>query len=296
MNGKKRENEIRLFLVLCLVTSLFLAVPATGDVMVGYSSSLKNTTIRIAIFQMAPEEGNFTANHATIEEAITIANGRGADWFITPELAESGYEFIKYVEPEELPQFPSIWMNRLESIAKKENITLFIGFPERVKGDYYNSVVVIDREGNILAIHRKNVIIPGPFEDWANPGSSVPIKVDDFSVGYFICADATDPNITNTYYSDDVDIFLSSAAWYPDPAMGPKQYWENITRISDAPLVIANNAGKKGSIDFNYAESGVYLGGEQVYQLPISEQVIAFVDWDYLTDEITPVGEPVIVK
>ncbi|MBN1166384.1 MAG: carbon-nitrogen hydrolase family protein [Methanospirillaceae archaeon] len=296
MNSKKRENQAFLFLVVSLVISLFVPVPAAGDGMAGYSSSLTNTTVRIAIFQMASVEGNFTANHATIQEAIRIASGRGADWFITPELAESGYAFVRSIRLEELPEFPSPWINSLESIAKEENITLFIGFPERDGSDYYNSVVVIDREGNVSAIHRKNVIIPGPFEEWATQGSSVPITVDDFSVGYFICADATDPTITSRYHSDDVDIFLSSAAWYPDPNMGPEQYWESITRISDAPLVIANTAGKKGAIDFTHAESGVYLGGEMVYRLPVNEQVMAFIDWNYLTDEITLAGEPAIVK
>jgi len=285
-----RNNWIRYLLLIFLWTAIFI-----GDGIAEDSTSDTNTTIRIAIFQMSPEEGNFTANHATIEEAINISRERGADWFITPEMAESGYEFIEYIKPEQVPEFPSPWFYRLAAITREKNITLFIGFPERIETDYYNAVAVIDKEGNISGIHQKNVIIPGPIEGWATPGNSTPLEVDGQSVGYYICADATDQNITNTYISYNVDIFLSSAAWYPDPTMGPEQYWENITTMSDAPLVIANTLGKKGNIDFTHAESGVYQNGKEVYRVPDSTQVIAFVDWNYLTGEIIPAGEPEIV-
>jgi hypothetical protein len=48
---------------------------------------------------MALVSDNFTANHQTIEQAINLAPAHGADWFITPEIAESGYEFTDYLQP-----------------------------------------------------------------------------------------------------------------------------------------------------------------------------------------------------
>lgn len=256
------------------------------------SYSDENTTIRIALFRMSPEVGNFTMNHATIEDAINISSAAGADWFITPEMAESGYEFTDYIRPDQLPEFPSPWFSRLMNISRENNITLFIGFPERSEGEYYNSVAVIDRKGQIRGVYHKTDIIPGIHEGWATPGNATFLEVDNLSIGYYICADAVNQNITKTYVASDVDIMLSSAAWYPDPTMGPEEHWINVTMQSDVPLVIANTIGKKGKIDFTHAKSGVYLGGKELYIVPGEDQVLAYIDWNYQTGEIRPFENP----
>ena len=283
-----RKNEIRKKRIQLLVLIMIGALACTWDVMADNPNTPDNATIRIAIFQMAPEVGNFTANHATIEKAIDVSSEQEADWFITPELAESGYEFTDYVRPDQLPEFPSPWFKTLGEISRDKNITLFIGFPERLRSTYYNAVAVIDRDGNLSGIYQKNDIIPSKNENWATLGNARTLEVDGHTVGYYICADVVNQSITNTYIANDVKIMLSSAAWYPDPRMGPEEYWENVTAISGVPLVIANTVGKKGKIDFTHADSGVYQDGKPVYLVPESEQVIAFVDWNYLTGEIAP--------
>lgn len=249
--------------------------------------------IRIAVFQMAPDPGNLTANHATIEHAIDLAAARGADWFITPEMAESGYEFADYLQPDQLPVFPSPWFVSLRQRARDHRISLFIGFPENDNGSYYNAVAVIDRNGQIAGVRHKIDIIPGKYEGWARPGTPAPLVVDGHRIGYYICADAVNTSLTERYVADNVEILLSSAAWYPDPAMGPDACWENVSRVSGVPLVIANTAGKTGTIDFTRAESRVYLKGEKIFSVPAGEPAIAFFDWNYRTGEVTAAGEPV---
>ena len=275
----------------CLFLLVLIVLSLSGGGMAEKSISDDNTTIRIAIFRMSPEEGNLSANHATIEKAVNISSERGADWFITPEMAESGYEFTDTMTIEQLPEFPSPWFSRLENLSREKKITLFIGFPERQGNEYHNSVAVIDREGNISGIHQKTDIIPGKDEGWATPGNATLLEVDNQTVGYYICADAVNQNITTMYLANEVNIMLSSAAWYPDPDMGPDPYWKNVTTQSNVPLVIANTIGKKGKIDFTQAKSGVIQNGREVYLIPGSNQVVALVDWNFLTGEIQPVGE-----
>lgn len=266
---------------------LFLITLSLGNVWINNEGSV----IRIAIFQMAPLEGDFTANHATIEGAIRAAAKRGADWFITPELAESGYEFVDHLSPEELPEFPSPWFRHLTDIARDEGITLFIGFPERDQNRYYNAVAVIDQSGTITGVHQKMDIIPSIYEKWASPGTAVPLNADGYRIGYYICADAANQNITRAYRADQVDVMLSSAAWYEDPDMGPEQFWENATQSSRVPLIIANTVGKKGKIDFNHSKSGIYQDGKNIYTVQRSDPALAFVDWNTRTETIRPVGE-----
>ncbi len=273
---------------ICMVLFMVIAMdPASG---VG-----DDPVIRIAIFQMAPEEGNFTVNHAMIEKAITVASVNGADWFLTPEMAESGYEFLEHMTLDDVPEFPSSWFEHLATLAEAENITLFIGFPERSGGKYYNAVAMIDHDGNLSGIHQKIEIIPGPNEGWATPGDTTPLMADDHTIGYYICADVANASITDDYIAAGADIMLSSAAWYPDPTMGPEEYWKSVTGRSGVPLVIANTVGKKGEIDFTHAESGVYQNNTTVYTVPASEQVVAFVDWNPQTGTIRPGGLPVLI-
>lgn len=270
---------------------LFLLVSlSSGVVLAEVSPPDEGSGLRIAIFRMSPDIGNFTANHATIEKAVNISHENGADWFITPEMAESGYEFTDYLSLDQVPEYPSPWFSRLENLSREENITLFIGFPERSGDEYHNSVAVIDRNGNISGIIRKTDVIPGGHEGWARPGEASPVVVDNLTIGYYICADAVNRNITERYLAGGADILLSSAAWYPDPSMGPESSWKNLSAASGIPLVIANTAGKKGKLDFTQADSGVYLHGREVYRIPGSDQVVAFVDWNYLTGGIVPAG------
>lgn len=286
---RKEHNRMdRIILIMIIVHCTVIGSAADPD-------PDSNPIIRIAIFQMEPEEGNFSANHATIEQAIALATGHGADWFVTPELAESGYEFATIVRPDQLVAFPSPWLQSLGEIAQNDTITLFIGFPQRSEDTYHNAVALIDTNGNISGVYQKREIIPGSLEEWAKPGNNPILTVDNLSIGYFICADVVNSDITNKYLNEQVEIMLSSAAWYPDPSLGPDEYWADLTRTIPVPLVIANTAGKKGEIDYTGSVSGVYRNGKKIYQVPGCGQVIAFVDWNVTSGKITQVGEPVPV-
>jgi predicted amidohydrolase len=197
---------------------------------------------------------------------------------------------------QELPEFPSPWFVSLEQRARDKDISLFIGFPLNDRGPFYNAVAVIDRPGHIVDIRKKIDIIHGNYEGWASPGTPAPLSVDGHRIGYYICADAVNPNLTNAYVADNVEIMLSSAAWYPDPFMGPDACWENVARVSGVPLVIANTVGKTGTIDFTRAESRVYLHGKNMYTVPVSVPAVAFVDWNFRMGEIIPAGVTVAMN
>lgn len=266
----------------CLVLFLLAAgYPASG--------AGEDPVIRIALFQMAPDEGNFTANHAMIERAIAVASTNGADWFLTPEMAESGYRFLEEMTLDEIPPFPSPWFEHLRTLAKTGNITLFIGFPERSGGKYYNAVAMIGRDGNLSGVHRKIETIPGQDGAWADRGETAPLMADGQIIGYYICADVANTSITDAYIAAGADIMLSSAAWNPDPTI-EDEYWKPVTRASGVPLVCANTARKKDQHESLHPKSGVYLNTTPVYTVPGSEPLIAFVDWYPVAGTIQPDG------
>ena len=251
--------------------------------------------VRIAIVQLSQLPENSTADHAAIEEAVRIAASRHADWVVMPELAESGYEFAAYRDPDQLPLFPPAWFPDLETLAHKGRMTLFVGFPENDNGTLHNSVAVIGRNGRILGIERKTAVIPGRYEGWAQPGEEHSLIVDGHRVGYFICADAGNATLVRNYQSERAEILLSSAAWYPDPEMGPDDIWQNVSRTFSGPLIIANTVGMSGPVDFSRAESRIYRQGGIFYSIPVRSPAVAFADWDPATGAIRVAGDPVLL-
>lgn len=255
-------------------------------------SSIPNPdTTRIALLHMASNPRHAPANRRTIRQAMTVAESQGADWLVTPELAESGYAFARHRDPDRLPQYPPSWLQPISQAADRHDLTVFLGFPQHVKNREYNAVAVIDDSGQVVGVHRKNDVIPSPLESWATPGSSRPIEVDGASVGVFVCADAADRKIARQYRAAGVDVMISSAAWYPLPGMGPLPFWKRLSADSPAPFVVANTTGRQGGIDFRRSLSGAFVDGRPEVKIRSPRTVVESVDWNRRTGEVVSAPE-----
>jgi adenosylcobinamide amidohydrolase len=87
--------------------------------------------LRLALLHLDPTPGEIAANRAQIEAGIREAVRQGADWVVTPELAETGYNFAKRIGTDWIAPFPDTWMSTLAAIARDNKVALFIGFAER---------------------------------------------------------------------------------------------------------------------------------------------------------------------
>mgnify|MGYP000553008953 FL=1 len=128
--------------------------------------------LRLALLHLDPTPGEIAANRAQIEAGIREAVRQGADWVITPELAETGYNFAKRIGTDWIAPFPDTWMSTLAAIARDNKVALFVGFAERDARHHtlHNSVAVIDRTGKILGAYRKQRVHGGA-ESWSVAGT-----------------------------------------------------------------------------------------------------------------------------
>lgn len=246
--------------------------------------------IRLALLHFDAVPGDIAGNRARIEAAIEEAAAHGADWVVTPELAESGYNFAKVIGTTWIAPHPGPWIDRLAAIARSRRVALFIGFAEKdaPSGRLYNSVAVIDREGRLLGTYRKQ-IIHGKAESWSAPGSqSVPFTVDGFQVGVLICADAHKPEFARQYAQQGAKLLLSPANWPPVEGMDPKPYWDARARETRLPLVVSNRTGKEPEIDFSDGQSAVVLRDGPMLTFSSGSSRIFYVDWNG-KDEFAPV-------
>ncbi|WP_461310453.1 adenosylcobinamide amidohydrolase [Azonexus hydrophilus] len=237
---------------------------------------------RLALIHLAPLPGDIAGNRQRIETAIREAARHGADWIITPELAETGYNFEKRIGTRWIAPFPDAWMHRLAAIARDNRLALFISFAERDRqhDTLHNSVAVIDRDGSILGSYRKQHPVGRP-ESWAQAGQQDGVfKLDGLTVGTLICADAWRPGPAERLAKAGAQILISPANWPPVDNMGPGDVWEKRSQETRLPLVVANRTGHEPELDFSTGESALSIDGKRVYSFSSATGGIVYLDWD----------------
>jgi N-carbamoylputrescine amidase len=122
------------------------------------------TTLSLAVLQSAfgPDEA---ANVETVERLIRAAAAQGAQVILPPELFEGPY-FPKtqderwFARARPAARHPVV--ARMAAVAKELGVVLPTSIFERDGPRYYNSLVMIDADGETLGVYRKSHIPDGP--------------------------------------------------------------------------------------------------------------------------------------
>lgn len=251
-----------------------------GDAAAGPAKAVGD--LRLALLHLDPVPGDIAGNRTRIEAGIRAAVRHGADWVVTPELAETGYNFAKRVGTDWIAPFPDAWISSLAAIARDNGVALFVGFAERdaTTGKLHNSVAAIDRSGRILGAYRKQRPV-GQAEAWSLAGTEgTPFMVDGIAVGTLICADAWRPDAAAQLAGRGAQILLSPANWPPVEGMGPGDVWEKRSRETGLPLIAVNRGGQEPELDFSLGQSAVSLNGKRLHSFTAAQGGIFYVDWN----------------
>ncbi len=238
--------------------------------------------LRLALLHLDATPGDIAGNRARIEQAIREAVRQGADWVITPELAETGYFFTKRIGTDWIAPFPDTWITTLTAIARDNQVALFVGFAERdpKANTLHNSVAVIDRQGRLLGTYRKQRVHGGA-EAWSLAGrGGEPFMVDDVAVGTLVCADTYVPELAQQLAARGASILLAPTNWPPVDGMGPGDIWERRSEETGIPLIVVNRAGKEAELDFSAGQSAVSVNGQRLFSFAAPHGKIFYVDWN----------------
>jgi len=97
----------------------------------------------------------------------------------------SGQQVLDRAEP-----IPGSITSVIGESAKKHGCYITANLYEKLDGRVYNSSALIDRDGDVLGVYRKNHPTPGELDNGIFPGAETPVFETDFGrVGMAICWD-----------------------------------------------------------------------------------------------------------
>lgn len=146
--------------------------------------------LKVALAQIAVEDGEIAINMRLAEEAAREAASRNADMLCLPEAADWGW--LHQESRRDAFPIPGKYTDCLTGLATRHRMWIAAGCLERDGENVYNSAVIIDRAGIIVLKHRKISTLPRLTKHLYDAGRSKDIKTADTEfgrIGLTICAD-----------------------------------------------------------------------------------------------------------
>lgn len=180
---------------------------------------------RFAAIQFHPEHSAPAQNRAHLEDLLDRAGSMGANLAVAPEMAITGYvwpdaDAIRpYCEPGQGPTHEVV-----ARACRRHGMWAVVGFAESAPDGLYNSAMVVDGDGALRAVYRKNLL----FEldtTWATPGQDrVIVDTPWGRVAPAICMDLNDDRFTRWLNRERPDIIAFCTNWV-DQGVDILPYW-----------------------------------------------------------------------
>jgi predicted amidohydrolase len=184
--------------------------------------------VTIGLVQWHAVPGEPATNLATALALIAEAAGRGAELVVLPELWASGYDAPRLgsIVAAAAEPVPGPRSDALAAAAREHGIWLFAGsVPELADGATYNTTVVHDPTGAIVARHRKAHLYRPTAEDavFAAGGEATVLDTDPFGrVGMATCFDGDHAAYARALRDRGARLVVMPAAY----EAGAERWWE----------------------------------------------------------------------
>ncbi|MZP31152.1 N-carbamoylputrescine amidase [Heliobacterium undosum] len=239
------------------------------------------------------------ANIAKAENLVREAARQGAQVILLQELFEAPY-FCQTELPEHYDLSTETENNRavrhFQPIAKELGVVLPISFFEKKNNARYNTVAMIDADGEVLGVYRKTHIPDGPgYEEkfYFNPGDTgFQVWATRYGkIGVGICWDQWFPEAARCMALMGAEILLYPTAIGSEPeepGVDSKDHWQICMQghagANLVPLVASNRIGKetsgKSEIDFYGSSFIANPFGQKVAEADRASETVLTVTFD----------------
>ena len=237
-------------------------------------------SLRVAFVQGRPV---FGASARNLERGLALAATVEAELVILPELWSSGYVFSSHAEVEALAEDAQRGptARALTAAARREKRHYIAGFPERARGRFYNSAMLVGPSGP-RAVYRKLHLFERERE-WFSPGN-LPLAVERVGparIGMLICFDWRFPEAARVLALQGADLIA-----HPSNLVFANAQEAMRVRALENRLytVTANRTGTErrpgGTVPFTGRSQVVAPSGEIVARAGRTAQLAMAVDCD----------------
>ncbi|MGG0822318.1 N-carbamoylputrescine amidase [Paenibacillus turicensis] len=254
--------------------------------------------VKVAATQMSCSN-DINDNIAKAEKLVREAAAQGAQIILLQELFETPYFCQKekadyYPYATELEENQAI--NHFKGIAKELAVVLPISFYEKKNYARYNTVAIIDADGEVLGKYRKSHIPDGPgYEEkfYFNPGDTgfKVWKTKYAKIGVGICWDQWYPEAARVMTLMGAELLFYPTAIGSEPQDGSidsKDHWQMCMRGHAAsnliPVVASNRIGKEEDEDssINFYGSSFIAGpqGNKIAEAGRDEETVLVSEFD----------------
>ncbi|MEY4514100.1 MAG: hypothetical protein RLZZ450_6222 [Pseudomonadota bacterium] len=251
-------------------------------------------SVRVAALQCALA-GGYDHNVARIDALVREAHALGAQIVLPPELFAGTY-FCRHEEPtyfgwaEPFDDSPTI--THFASLARELGIVIPVSFFERDGQHYYNSIAIVDADGQVLGRYRKSHIPDGPgYEEkfYFRPGADgfKVWKTRFATIGVGICWDQWFPECARSMALLDAEILFYPTAIGSEPEepdFDSKDPWQRAmighAVCNHMPVVAANRIGDEGGQLFYGSSFIADHRGDKVAELGRNEEGVISADFD----------------
>ncbi|GAA0632600.1 N-carbamoylputrescine amidase [Sphingomonas ursincola] len=222
------------------------------------------TEITVAALQL-PLGGGLAENIDAVSDLVAHAADKGADIILPPELFEGPY--FCQVEDEALfatahptAEHPSV--RGMAKLARQLKVAIPTSFFERDGPHHYNSLAMIDSDGEIMGVYRKSHIPDGPgYEEkyYFRPGNTG-FKVWDVCgtrIGVGICWDQWYPECARAMALMGAELLFYPTAIGSEPYdtdLDTSRMWRRAMQghsVSNCmPVIASNRIGTEGNQSF----------------------------------------------
>lgn len=254
--------------------------------------------VKVAATQMSCSS-NIDKNISKAEKLVREAANKGAQVILLQELFETPYFCQKeksdyYIYATEVEQNKAI--NHFRKIAKELKVVLPISFYEKKNYARYNSIAIIDADGEVLGTYRKSHIPDGPgYEEkfYFNPGDTG-FKVWNTrygKIGVGICWDQWYPEAARCMTLMGAEMIFYPTAIGSEPQDGSidsKNHWQACMLGHAAanliPVIASNRVGIEEDEDskITFYGSSFIAGpqGNKIVEANRTEETVLVAEFD----------------
>jgi N-carbamoylputrescine amidase len=217
----------------------------------------ENNKVTVAALQLAFSDDE-AANIATVEDGIVKAAARGAKIILPSELFEGPYfcsveDEALFARARPIDEHPAVLA--MQRVAREQGVYIPTSFFERDGQHYYNTLAMIDDQGEIMGFYRKSHIPDGPgYEEkyYFRPGNSgfKVWKTRYGTIGVGICWDQWYPETARVMALMGAEILFYPTAIGSEPydaELDTSRMWRRAMQghaVSNCmPVIAANRIG-----------------------------------------------------